>query len=271
MESSELMPTVLPVKVGRRAGSAFELPHVLFLSLVFPTKQSHDGHLFFELAEMLVRNDLNVRVVATSAGLGDEKEEECDCSFGESQLQVVRVGGKRYRGPSTWRKTANYLRAYPVLLWRALRVSRPKVVVTLTAPPLLLIFGPLIKAITKCRLIHWSQDLYPEIAEELGAIKKGGIFAGFLRLLSTWALKRHDTIVAIGSCMKRTLVQRGIAPAKIVVIPNWAQKVLYETTDETSGRLGTKGDLGEKFIVMYSGNFGLAHCFEAIAEGERRR
>ena len=54
----------------------------------------------------------------------------------------------------------------------------------LTDPPLQLVFGPLLRRIKATRIVHWAQDLYPELAEQLGVIRPRGLLANLLRRLS---------------------------------------------------------------------------------------
>lgn len=109
------------------------------------------------------------------------------------------------------------------MFFQTLRLPRHDVIVTLTDPPLQLVMGPLLRLFKRTRLVHWAQDIYPEVAEELGVVRKKGFLANTLRRLSTWALRQHHQIIAVGECMKERLIARGISPEKIAVIPNWAQ------------------------------------------------
>ena len=138
-------------------------------------------------------------------------------------VRVERVGGLPFTRANHWRRALTYLSLHSALLWRALRSERHDVVVTLTDPPLLLLLGPLLRWCKGSKLVHWAQDLYPELAEEMGVLRKGGPLAELLRRLSTWALRRSDAIVAIGHCMKTRLMQRGLPAQTITIVPNWGQ------------------------------------------------
>jgi len=83
----------------------------------------------------------------------------------------------------------------PSLLFRALMLPRPDVVVTMTDPPMLAVLGPILRAIKGATLVHWAQDLLSEVAVEAGVLSKGGLLAGVLGALSTASLKAHDLVV----------------------------------------------------------------------------
>lgn len=220
------------------------------------------GDLLAELAEELAHRGWEVTVVTSGRN---------EAPVGTAAVRVKRCGGLAFTRASHWRRALSYGSLYPVFFWNVLRLPRTGVIVTLTDPPLHLVLGPFLKLFKRSKLVHWAQDVYPEIAEELGVIRKGGMRARVLRGLSTWALRRCDLVVAVGECMKKRLAARGVSGEKIAVISNWSLK-------ETAGA-GTSGasadfrrvhSLGDKFVVMYSGNFGLAHQFDAIVEAAAR-
>lgn len=219
----------------------------------------------------------------------------------KAQPSVHRVRGLPFTRASLLRRALSYASLYPALFWRALRLPRPDVVVTLTDPPLLLVLGPWLKWFKRAHLVHWAQDVYPEVAEELGVLARGGFAAGLLRFLSTWSLRRHDHIITVGRCMKARLEARGLDGNKITVIPNWAvgapaTSLPKNRSAEHCSARGEKalppaeqcsalqaGSVVQPscspaisplspltsplpFTVMYSGNFGLAHPFESIIE-----
>jgi glycosyltransferase involved in cell wall biosynthesis len=105
--------------------------------------------------------------------------------------------------------------------------------------------------------------LYPEVAEELGVLRKDGFPSRLLRWFSTWSLQRHHRVIAVGRCMANRLAARGINRERITVIPNWAVGMKAQGFAK---RLSS----AEPFTVLYSGNFGLAHPFESIIAAVRQ-
>ena len=181
-------------------------------------------------------------------------------------VEVIRVGTVAFTRASHWRRAWSYLSLYPQLMWQVWRLGRVEAVVSMTDPPLQ------VAAVTlaSCRAgkkIHWAQDVYPELAEELGVIPRGGLLARLLRAVSTWALRRQDEIVVVGRCMRDRLIRRGVDAGKIEVIANWSPvgAVGAEAVAEMRERLGWK----DKFVVLYSGNIGLAHDFDTIIGAAR--
>jgi colanic acid biosynthesis glycosyl transferase WcaI len=244
---------------------------LLFLNRVYPPQSGATGQLLADLSESLSAAGWDPAVLASRTEPALAAQER------RNAVAILRASGLSLSRSSVFKRMLSYLSLYPAFLFRALRAPRSAVLVTLTDPPLLLLLGPLLVWIKRCRAIHWAQDLYPEVAEELGVLSPNSLPARILRWASTWALRRHDLIVAVGSCMKTRLMARGIPSERIVVIPNWnlssaevpAAGTLDESSSEDSGFREEQG-WADRFVVMYSGNFGLAHPFEAIVDAAKR-
>jgi colanic acid biosynthesis glycosyl transferase WcaI len=226
------------------------VPSVFFINRVYLPDDGATGQLLAELAEALAREGRRVTILTSGSPSTQDSR--------SSSIVVHRVRGLPFTRASFWKRALSYASLYPALLWRALRLPRHDVIVTLTDPPMLLMLGPLLKFWKRARLVHWAQDVYPEVAEELGVLRRNGLMARMLRTLSTWSLRRHDEIVVVGRCMKERLCARGIEESKISVIPNWAVGISVPQRSTLNAQT--------PFTVMYSGNFGLAHPFEAIIE-----
>jgi len=239
-------------------------PSILFLNRVYPPADGATGKLLAELAPALVQRGHRVTVVTAESGAGGKPGEHVN------GVQVERVHGLPFTRASHWRRALSYLSLYPALLWCALRLPRADVVVTLTDPPLLLLLGVLIKTVKGSRHIHWAQDLYPELAEEMKVLPQGGVVARTLRWLSTGGLRHADRVIAVGRCMKARIIARGVKPTAVQIIPNWGHSAEATGGSRVANPFRVEHELGGRFVVMYSGNLGLAHPFEAILDAAER-
>lgn len=237
---------------------------VLFLNRVYPPAEGATGQLLAELAPRLLATGWQVSVVTSRLANQASSSEMVD------GVRVERVGSLPFTRASHWKRALGYLTLYPSLLRRVWRLPRADIVVTLTDPPLHLLLGPILRWLKGSRLVHWAQDIYPEVAEELGVLRMGNLLAAVLRALSTWGLRQHDAIIAVGHCMKQRLLARGLTEAGIRVIPNWADASRVFPIEHAANPFRAEHQLNGKFVVMYSGNLGLAHPFEAIIEAAER-
>src|SRR5262245_14576344 len=134
------------------------MPHlsVLFLNRVYPPADGATGQLLAELAPELVKAGWQVTVVTSRSNAAVAPSEVI------AGVRVERVRGLSFSRACHWKRALSYLALYPALLWRALRLPRADVIVTMTDPPLHLGLGPVLQWIKGSRLVHWAQDLYPE-------------------------------------------------------------------------------------------------------------
>lgn len=229
---------------------------VLFINRVYPPAKGATGDMLQGITESLAARGWDVTVL-TTAELGEPKNSN------RRGVQILRVGGALSRR-NVLLRAVSYVFMIPWLMTRALLLPRTDFVVTMTDPPMLVVVGLAMKFFKRNRVIHWAQDLYPEVAEELGVLPRGNAVTNLLRRLSTEALVRGDAVVAIGRCMASRLTARGVSYAKIWIIPNWAPPI--QSLDRTNNPFRRTHGLEGQFVVVYSGNMGLAHEFDTVLD-----
>lgn len=132
-----------------------------------------------------------------------------------------------------------------------------------TNPPLNVVAAGAMAWLLRRRLIFIAQDLYPEVMIAHGMIKNGGRMAKVLTALYRWAYRRAAGVVSLGPTMTARLRAKGVAEGRVREISNWATGDL-SLVRGSSNRLTTEWGLSGKFVVLYSGNLGVAHDVETI-------
>jgi colanic acid biosynthesis glycosyl transferase WcaI len=150
----------------------------------------------------------------------------------------------------------SYLTFYLAAFFRGLTLPRQDVIVTLTTPPLISLLGVVLSKRRGSRHFVYEQDMYPDVAVDLGQFKRGGITDRLVGFLADFARRDANGIIALGLCMKERLVARGIPAERILVAENWAN-------GEAIRPMSRPGDPSE-LVLLYSGNFGLAHDVETL-------
>ena len=233
------------------------MPSILLINRVYPPDDGATGRVLEHVAEGFARAGWEVSVLTTACP-------------GAPAGTSLRHGVKIIRTGAIFSKrnllslALGYALMIPSLGIRALLLPRADVVVTKTDPPMLLVLGPVLRVLKGSRLIHWAQDLYPEVAEEVGVFRAGGIVAGVLRGISTLSLRSHDGIVAVGSCMAERVASRGISADRIRVIPNTGIEQEIHPVDHSVNLFRQRHCLEGFFVVEYSGNMGRAHEFSTV-------
>lgn len=237
----------------------------VFTNRVYPPVGGATGELLRELAEGLAAGGARV-VVITSRGNGDDRTTGRQGYETINGVEVIRVGTAPFTRASHWRRAASYALLYPQFAWQVRKLGKVDAVISMTDPPLQVAVVTIASRCARKR-IHWAQDIYPELAEELGVIGRGGIVASILRSISTWALRKQDDVAVVGRCMRERLLSRGVDAGRIEVIPNWSpvEAPRVEAAADARRRMGW----GSEFVALYSGNIGLAHDFTTLVEAAK--
>jgi glycosyltransferase involved in cell wall biosynthesis len=142
------------------------------------------------------------------------------------------------------------------------------VLVVETDPPVLGALGAVLKWWHGRPMVFYLQDLFPEVGLALGRFRPGPL-TSFLRWTTQFGLDRADRVIVLGEDMRRRVLDRGVPPAKIDVVPNWADTAAVRPV-EPSPALRREWSLNGEFVVMYSGNLGLSQNLEHVLEAARR-
>lgn len=239
------------------------MPRVRFVNRVFPPAEGATGLYLHELASSLAAQGWTVEVVT---GPAPDAPAEAVLPSG---VRVRRLAGAPARKGAMLRRAVGYATLLPRLAQLARRGPRPDVIVLKTDPPLLLLAGPWLRRRTGAAIIHWAQDVYPEVAEAIGVVRPGGVAARVLRRLAARALRQYDAVVTVGRCMAERILAAGVPPDRVAVVPNWAPSSVRPVPPAENPFRRDHG-LDGRFVVMYSGNFGLAHPFDAILDAAER-
>lgn len=234
-------------------------PRVIFVNRVYRPSAAATAQLLADLAEGLASAGCAVHVIAAGQESGTL-----------DGVHVHRTGaGEAHAGLLS--RAGNYLRF--IRQARAILgtlVAPGDVVVPMTDPPML---GTALGDLVRRRggsVVHWLQDLYPEIA----MAHAGRVLGLPFRLLQgprDASLRAAARCVVLGGDMARVLGRRGLPPANLVLQPNWAPRELGGEPDPAAvaARRRDWGVEG-KFVVVYSGNLGRVHEFATVLGAAER-
>ena len=223
---------------------------VLFINQFFWPDSSATSQQLTDLATGLAARGHSVSVLCGSGGYGDAANDTAPAG-----VRIVRVPALQFtRG--ALRRILSYLSFYVAAAARILFLPRADTVISMTTPPLISLVGTLAQAVRGSRHFIYEQDLYPDVAIDLGRIKQGGVLDYVLGALADFSRRHADYVVTLGTCMKQRLVARGIAADHILLAENWASAAAIQPLD----RPGNPQEL----VLLYSGNLGLAHDLKTL-------
>ncbi|MBI5154676.1 glycosyltransferase family 4 protein, partial [Candidatus Poribacteria bacterium] len=218
------------------------------------------------LCEQLAGEGHEVHVLAGRA-LYDGRELDLPA---EETIRGVRV--HRVAMPNSGRRRfRDRLKDYAVFYLRAFvkihQLPRPDVVVTLTTPPLISFLGSWLRLIRRTRFVYWVMDIYPDISIQAGLFSRLGPLRLVWSALGRLSYLSANRIVVLGEDMRRTLLKKGVSERKIEVLRNWACGEQIRPVAHEENPFRREVCPNGQFLVMYSGNMGACHAFEAVTHG----
>ncbi len=248
---------------------------VLFINRSYWPDVEATGQLLTELCEDLSTQGFAVSVLAGQPNHVTDTSQ----SFYRSGMQrrngvdIYRVRHTRFSKSSMLGKALNLMSFTLAATWQSFSIPRHEIVVVESDPFLLAILGGWIKRWRSGRLVMYVQDIYPDIAVQIGKINEKSFLTRIVRSLIAKAHARADDVIVLSKCMKTRLITNGVASNKIHIIPNWVDTTkIYPV--KTNNTFRQRHSLHDKFVVMHSGNMGLTqqlHSLLTVAEQLRHR
>ncbi|HET7434470.1 MAG TPA: glycosyltransferase family 4 protein [Thermoanaerobaculia bacterium] len=222
------------------------MARVVFVNRYFHPDHSATSQIASDLAFHLAARGWQVEAIASRQRYDDAAARlpKHETIHG---VRVTRLATTRFGRAFLPGRAIDYLTFY-LSAFFAIAKRRDAVVIAMTDPPLLSVIATLASK----HVVNWLQDLFPEVATALGIR-----VPRMLRTLRDWSLRRARANVVLGDRMAQRV-------ERAVVIHNWAEASLHPIAREENA-LRREWNLGESFVVGYSGNLGRVHEFDAIA------
>lgn len=237
---------------------------VLFANRSYWPDTEATGQLLTELCEDLARTgEFEIHVLCgfpnhvSGNGSGPLPEREV-----RNGVTIHRAPHTQFSKRSIVGKLTNLTSFTLSAWWRSRKLPRPDVVITETDPFFLGLLGRRLQSRLGCRFVAYLQDIYPDIAVAVGKASEGVLVRRW-RAALFGAYRKADRVVVLSDDMKKRCIEHGVSPDRLVIIPNWADtENIRPVIGENQFR--TAQGLGDKLVVMYSGNQGLPHLLTPI-------
>lgn len=236
---------------------------VLVSEFFYPYKTSTQK-ILTELAEDFVEYGLEVDVLTTKNAYREEKQDlgKYEIYRGINIKRVFSTEGNR---DSKIGRLLNYITFTTSVFFNLLLKKNYDKILFVSNPPLVPFIGYLIKKLRGKNYIYLVHDIYPDVAEKLGVIKKGSIISKVMNYMNKKIYTNAERIIALGKDMKSVIVDKGVDEEKIEIVTNWADsRVNYEK--EVDKNFYKKYRLENKFNILYTGNISKVHAIDTIVE-----
>jgi PEP-CTERM/exosortase A-associated glycosyltransferase len=130
-------------------------------------------------------------------------------------------------------------------------------------PDILHAHSPVLDAVPAIRVgrklgipvVYEIRAFWEDAAVDHGSTREGSLRYRLTRALETWAVKRADAVTVICEGLRRDLVERGIPPGKITVIPNAVDIDKFAMGGRPDPELKLRLGLGTSHVLGFIGSF----------------
>ncbi len=248
---------------------------ILLLTLYYsPDLTSANAVILTELAEKLAEMGHEVTVVTLMP------------HYAASQIEAA-YRGKLFIKESRQRVAVHHAYLYTSadkhnLLARLLNYASFNVTSTLAAlfagsydvilcpsPPLTIGLTAWVVGILKrIPFIYNVQDIYPDIAVQLGVLKNRRVIR-FFQKMEHFIYRQAAAVSVLSRGFEQNLLDKGTPPEKLHVIPNFVDTA-FITPGKKENAFARRHGLADKFVLMYAGNVGLSQGLDhMLAAAER--
>ncbi|MGH9789112.1 MAG: glycosyltransferase family 4 protein [Candidatus Acidiferrales bacterium] len=245
---------------------------ILLLTDAFPPEVRSSSHLMYELAEDLARRGHSVAVVTCAPRYNlapGDRREGWSAREQMNGVEVVRVPAPAIHHVSHWRRGLGQL-LLPVAFHRAARhLERPDAILVYSPPLTLGLAAHWLARRWGSAFVLNVQDLFPQNAIDLGALRNPLLIA-FFRRLERYVYQRAAAVSVHSPGNAAWLRAHGIPADKLHTIPNWVDLEPFARAGEGAARFRRELNLSDRFVVLFAGVMGYAQDMEMIVEAAAR-
>ena len=238
---------------------------LLFVNQYYWPDVAATSQMLTDLCEHLAQQGHDVNVLCSTGQYDNGTSTPVKPARRQShnRVNIRRVRATGFGKRSMLGRIVDYLSFHVAVGLRVLLTGkRYDVLVTLTTPPLICIYATAVSRLSlgQVRHICWVMDLHPDCEFALGMLRRDNPLAYLLDWLNGLHFRRADRCIVLGKHMAQRLIEKHVDPERITKIPVWGHDLAQEDTK------AFEPSSTDKFVVMYSGNAGLAHTFESICQ-----
>lgn len=247
----------------------------LLLSQYYPPESGSSAMRMSELAEYLAQCGHDVHVVT---GFPNYPSGVIYDGYQGKMWQREHVKGvqitRTFLLPTTERhsfraRLLNYLSFMLTSIPGGLLVSRPDVIYFYSPPLFLGVSAWILSRFHGVLSVVEVNDLWPEAPIALGVLRNAGLIS-VARWLERFVYDKADHIFLYSRRMREALLEKGVAKEQTEIWPLWVDTSFFSS--RSSGDVQKVRDeyqFGDRFVVMYAGNIGLAQGMDTVIDAAR--
>lgn len=140
------------------------------------------------------------------------------------------------------------------------------VVLVSTSPPFCSLAALAVAAVRRVPIKYWVMDLNPDQMIALGRISERSLGARLFEWINRRILGRAADVVVLDWFMAERLDRKLDVSNKRTVMPPWPLEGNLEVIRHNDNPFRAEHDLQNRFVIMYSGNHGIANPITTVLE-----
>jgi len=148
--------------------------------------------------------------------------------------------------------------------------DRPDLIVVTTPPLALGLSAILLSRLWKVPFVQHVPDLQPDAALDLGMLRPGRLTEVLYRI-ERLGYRKAALVSTLTDAMRQKILDKGIAPEKVVLFADWARSDLFDVPAVGGGaKFRQTMGLGNELLVVHAGNMGVKQGLEVILGAAER-
>jgi len=247
----------------------------LLLTQYYPPEPGTASQKMSELAEHLQGNGHEVTVVT---GFPNYPEGVLYKGYRRKLFQQEKVDGVRVirtfllmsrRGRSFGPRMKSYLSFMLSSVYGSLRAGRHDLVYVYSPPLFLGVSAYLVSRLHRAPFILDVHDLWPKAPVGLGILKSPALIR-VAQKLEKFVYSKAQHVFFYSNRMRQDVVEDGCLEEKTEVHPLWVDTDFFKpVTDDQAARIRRDHGMGDRFVIMYTGNLGLPQGLDTAIECAR--
>ncbi len=255
------------------------MARILFLTLLFSPDGVSTAQLMTELALGLRELGNEVTVITATPHYNEDTEargkQPLRRCFGGllyrseiEGLEVLHVPVRK-KGSRILSRVIDHLCFHSLSTIAGLTVIGKQDLVFAPTPPLTIGLNAwMLGSMRRIPFVYNVQEIFPDVVKDLGLLRNKRVYR-LLERIEKFTYDRAVTSVVISEWFQRNLLEKGVEPRKVRVIPNFVDTE-FMRPQARQNSFSAAHDLSDKFVVLYAGNIGISQGFETIVETAER-
>ncbi len=251
---------------------------ILILTLVFPPDSVSTSQIMGDLACDLQDRGHDMVILTTTPHYNRDPEAEAKQPLRSAFGRVVQKsdfhGMPVFHLAMPSKKSSVSMRLLSWIWFHAictviggLFLPRADVILAPSPPLTIGINAWLIGLLKKRPYVYNVQEIYPDYAVDMGAIKNKLLIKILLKIES-FIYRKAAKVTVIAPYMAQKLLKKGVSSKKIQIIPNFVDVDFFAPKPKDNA-FSRKHNLHNKFVVSYAGNMGPGQDLENFIQTAR--